>query len=390
MKKYLSILAALLCAASCIYPYDFELEEAPEGVLTVDADITIGETSTVRLGILYPLNLSSLPKVPDLYTAKVWVEDDANTVYAGELATSSTLPYINYYGYVTFTIPTENATSDRRYRLCVEALDATYASDWSEIPAPPVIRNIEFVPDPELVTVLVSVDGGEGGTGYLLLSYDETWEFHTDYVPHYKVDTRRWTIEEGDWDYSRYWCWARADNGRSYPVDYTGLSEQGVTAWPLYAFPRRDGRNHKKYCVRVRAKTLSSSSYRFLKNLEDNTDGGDNLFTPNPGEIPGNIRCETDPDRQVYGYALFSRTVSKRAFLNNRYYLSPGLAPLNYLIWDQYADFWSMGYRPLAENPNPDHDPEQEGPYGWGAPRCYDCTAAGGTLQKPSFWDEDL
>ena len=246
------------------------------------------------------------------------------------------------------------------------------------------------MPDDELVTVLVSVDGGEDGTGYLLLSYDETWEFHTDYVPHYKVDTRRWTIEEVDWDYSRYWCWARADNGRSYPVDYTGLSEQGVTAWPLYAFPRRDGRNHKKYCVRVRAKTLSSSSYRFLKNLEDNTDGGDNLFTPNPGEIPGNIRCETDPDRQVYGYALFSRVVSKRAFLNNRYYLSPGLAPLNYLIWDQYADFWSMGYRPLAENPNPDHDPEQEGPYGWGAPRCYDCTAAGGTLQKPSFWDEDL
>ena len=52
MRKNLSILTLLLCATSCIYPYTPELDEAPEGVLAVDANISIGDISTVRLSAL--------------------------------------------------------------------------------------------------------------------------------------------------------------------------------------------------------------------------------------------------------------------------------------------------------------------------------------------------
>ena len=52
MKKILALLAASLSVAACIYPYDPELDEAPDGVLSVDANICIGGTSTVRLGTL--------------------------------------------------------------------------------------------------------------------------------------------------------------------------------------------------------------------------------------------------------------------------------------------------------------------------------------------------
>ena len=71
MRKILTLLAVSLCAAACIYPYTPELEEAPEGVLTVDGNISIGDVSTVRLGSLRPLWTSEkTPYSPDLGKAK--------------------------------------------------------------------------------------------------------------------------------------------------------------------------------------------------------------------------------------------------------------------------------------------------------------------------------
>ena len=188
-------------------------------------------------------------------------------------------------------------------------------------------------------------------------------------------------------DYSRYWCWQSVSTGRVYPVDYTGRTESGLSGYPLASFSRRDNRNHRRYCINVTARSISKDSYRFLRNLEENTDGGDNLFTPNPGEIAGNLRCESNPERTVLGYALFSFATSKRAFLDSRYLKPSPPAALDYPLANFYTGLWKIGYLPLVEN-KPGYDPKVEGPYGWGPRRCYDCTAAGGTKTKPDDWDE--
>ena len=403
MRKILTLLAVTLCAAACIYPYTPDLEEAPEGVLAVDGDICIGDVSTVRLGSLTSLWPSeNTPKSPNLLKANVWVEDENGTKYPGKVETSEPSAHhdIIFPGYTepvdpspTFTIHTEDAPADRRYRLCVEALDERYVSEWCEIDPAPVIRKIEFVcePEDEEVTVAVSVDGGDGGTGYLQLSFSETWEFHAEYYPTYVVNTTTWGILPGTpAGYENYWCWTSADNHTVYPVDYTGMAENGVTAWPLTRFLRIDNRNHRNYCIRVKAKTLSEASYRFLKNLEQNTDGGDNLFTPTPGEIAGNLRCESNPERMVLGYVTIGKTVWKRAFLDSRYYRNhaPSLSGICYPLEHAYSELYYHGYLPLFENTNVNRDPEVEGEYGWGAQRCWDCVAAGGTKEKPDFWDE--
>lgn len=400
MRKFLSILTFSLCMTACIYPYTPDLEEAPEGILSVDANISIGETSTVRLGVLtslFPRNLETW-NAPDFSDAAVWLEDDAGTTWPGTLTSSGI-----YYGYETngyaggyydpynpiYSIPTENAPGDRRYRLCIEAFGNKYTSDWSELPDPPVITDISFTADETHVTVGVSLDGGTGGTGYFLLSYDEAWEFHVDYIPSYAVTLlgNRVIISElmQSLDMSRYWCWKSQNNQRTYPVDYSAMSSTGVTAYPLFRFERTSNRNHKRYCVNVKAKTISRETYRFLKNLEENTSGGDNLFTPNPGEIAGNLHCESDPERTVLGYVLFSKSTSKRGWLDNKYYRSNPPYPLQFILEDRYFDYYQSGFLPLTKQENP---PEDQGPYGWGPPRCYDCTADGGTLTPPSYWYE--
>ena len=405
MRKFLSILAFCLGVTACIYPYTPDLDEAPEGVLAVDANISIGEMSTVRLGTLYSIYPSENYSYPDLLTGtKVWLEDDAGGTYPGTTGSTAFNPqyssYMDYYGtYVDasnplFYISTENAPGDRRYRLCIEALGATYASDWTTLAEPPVIQGIEFLADDENVTVGVSLDGGPDATGYVLLSFEETWKFHVDYIPEFTLTP--YTNWRGEWalqvertgpDASKYWCWRSQNNNRTYPVDYTAMTTGGVTNWPIQQFPRTDTRNHLRYSVNVKAQTISKETYRFLKNLEDNSDGGDNLFTPTPGEIAGNLRCESDPDRTVLGYARFAKTVSKRAWLDNRYLKSrPSYYALIFTKPEQYQMYYKSGYTVLEE-----HDPPQEGddgPYGWGPPQCYDCTSTGGTLTRPDFWED--
>ena len=233
------------------------------------------------------------------------------------------------------------------------------------------------------------MSGGENGTGYLLLSYDEAWEFHAEFEKRYSFIPPQTIQEEYFVDYSHYWCWGAYNNNMTYPIDYSGLSENGIRYYPLFSFARKDGRNHRRYCVNLRAKTLTPASYRFLKNLEQGSSGGDNLFTPNPGEIAGNLRCESDPERTVLGYVIVSRTAFKRAWLDSRYLKgsTPSLSSLLFIIPKFYLDYYGYGYLPLRENPKTDYNPEEEGPYGWGPRYCYDCVAAGGTLTKPDYWD---
>ena len=398
MRKILTYVAAALCAASCIYPYTPDIEEAPEGIMAVDGDICIGDISWVRLGPLYSMWPSAGQPVDwwgtNFYEAVVWVEDDAGQQYIGApyiQPGSNFIDYVSYYNGAQFTIDTSNAPMDRSYRLCINALGEKYVSDWSEPLEAPRIGDISFTADDDNVTVMVSVDAGEHATGYLLLSYDETWEFHADYFPN-NTFIPPMTVQEGMTPdgYNEYWCFKYSNDGRSQPVDYTGMTEAGVKDFPLVNFLRTNPRNHKRYCVNVKAKTISAVSYRFLKTLEENTDGGDNLFTPNPGEIAGNLRCETDPERTVLGYVIVSRATTKRAFLDARYlkHQKPSTASLIYLPTDKWNDFYNYGYLPLIPNPNPEYDQTIEGPYGWGPKYCYDCTAAGGTKTRPDFWDE--
>ena len=410
MKKQFCILAFCLSVTACIYPYTPELDQAPEGILAVDANITIGAVSTVRLGTLYSLYPSSEGyQYPDFSNARVWLEDDAGGNYPGNLHRPSYDPYSNpeaylgsaydiiYAGYgsyydpsnPTYYIDTQNAPRDRRYRLFIEALDGLFTSDWSDLGEPPAITDIQFLADDEYVTVGVSLDGGPDATGYALLSYEETWLFHVDYIPSFTVTpvgTDGVQVQETGPDASKYWCWRSVDNRRTFPVDYTSMTTDGVTNWPLQKFLRSDNRNHRRYSVNVTARTISKSTYRFLKNLEDTSSGGDNLFTPTPGEIAGNLHCDSDPDRMVLGYVLFSTSVSKRGWMDNRYLKGrPNYYNLLWFTEDKYRMYYESGWTVLSQVEVPK---EGEGKYGWGPQSCYDCTAAGGTLTRPDFWEE--
>jgi hypothetical protein len=395
MKKILTLLAVLSLATACIYPYQPDLEDAPEGVLVVDGNVLVGETSTVRIGTmvsLWPDHADGSTRIP---VQRVWAEDDGGNVYEGKLSSGGITT--SYVPMTEYTLPTENAPADRQYRVCIQTADRRYSSDWVKPLAPPVIKNITFKYDKTSVSVLVSLEGGSDATGYILLSFDETWRFHADLYPSYEYDPATNQVSERiftTWD--RYWCWKSVNPGTLIPLDYTRMSASALKNYPLHSFSRYDNRNHRRYSIQVKARTIDKDTYKFLSHLEESTQSGDNLFTPNPGEIAGNLRCETDPEQMVMGFVTVALSSSARAWLDSRYLLTRpfNLYDLAYpKQWPArpgepyWLDFYDMGYMPLVENHLEDGDTEK-GPYGWGWASCYDCIAAGGTQDMPDFWDE--
>ena len=419
MKKILSFYAVLVLATACIYPYQPDLEDAPDGILVVDGDLTIGEKSLVRVGFM-----SSLwPKPADqsgsggglgLYYAKaagynngilVWAEDDAGGEYPGTIDTAgitsslTSSSYTYYNPNIPIVIDLVNAQADRHYRVCVQVGDLLYSSDWIKPLAAPTIKNITFkaskLSDKADVTVSVTLESGPDATGYVLLSFDEAWRFHAEYYPNYVYDPRTNSVSERIFPWEHYWCWKLVDNGKQIPVDFSGMSTSTLKDYPFHSFSRYDNRNHQRYSIRLKARTINKETYQYLSHLEESTESGDNLFTPNPGEIAGNLRCETDPDRMVLGYVTVSLTATKRAYNNSQFLLTRSQSPYDLAYppqWPKisggpwFGEFYQMGYMPLIANNLPDSEADY-GPYGWGPANCYDCIAAGGTQKQPDFWE---
>ena len=401
MKKSLYLIAAFACATACIYPYTPDLEEAPEGILVVDGNILIGETSTVQLSTLSSLYPSyseepggRVSPYSSLLDATVLLADDTGTTYPGiPDFTSEEIQHSTFYGYysngILFNIDTKDAPADRQYRLVVEFNGNTYSSDWIKPLAPPVIREVDFQADETMVYVTVSLDGGPESTGYALLSYEEAWMFHAEYYPKFVYEPSSNSVSDRLSYYPDYWCYNSRKPEEAIPVDFTSMSQEGVVKYPAYCFPRYDGRNHMRYVTKIYARTITRETYRYLHHLNELSQGGGDLFTPNPGEMAGNLRCDTAPEQMVLGYVTVSRTTAMTGEMGSNFLKgTPQNYSLSYPLPELYLEYYVKGYLPLIENPL---SSVETGPYGWGPERCYNCLAVGGTheipelLNSPSF-----
>ena len=183
-------------------------------------------------------------------------------------------------------------------------------------------------------------------------------------------------------DYSHYWCWMKVVSASQDIISYIDL-DNNVRNLPIHSFPRTDSRNHKEYHVRVKLWNLTPEQYRFRKLLEENASIGGDLFSPEPGEVRGNVYCESDPKEKVYGYVNISRVVYQDAKMGQEYLLTGKPAPLTYVAPEDYATCYSFGYQPVEL-----YFTDNQWVVGWGLARCFDCVAAGGTLEKPQFENE--
>ena len=374
MKKSYLPAIILAMATSCIYPYDPDLDGTNDDIVVLEGSIVIGGNATARLSKMHPLkdNVSTTYAI-----GTVTVEDDGGIVYA-----SSSGP-----GEIV-TIPMKDASPDRQYRMRAVVGGKEYVSDWMTALSPPEIKSVSFTADDDLVYVSASIDGGKDPTGYLALSFEETWEFHSDYAGWYQLDTMKWKISKRNDIYPNYWCWKTESSTLTSLVDYSEMEGNRVESFPVRQFSRSDSRNHRKYSINIKAFTLPKETYRYLKNMNDLSSGGGSLFTPNPGEMVSNIQCESDPGQVVFGYVTAALVSTYREFMGNDYfkYRTPQVSSLVIPNEPEYMYYYYRGFYPIDEMVFSDDDGKEQSGIAWGPLRCIDCVAAGGTREKPDFW----
>jgi len=375
MRKSLYILAAAVCAASCIYPFKTNLESEVSRTLVVNGNILVGGISTVQLSYVLPLDRSAKGTV----SGYAWIEDDLGNKYlpAGGSSTRGDFLYIP-----TDSELAQNASS---FRAVVEADGETYTSEWTTPDPAPRITDIHFEADNSDVTVMVNLETGVENPGYLGFLYEETWEFHSDFMCVYDIDPKTWRITERITPYPHYWCYRTRTPMEIVLADVSHMETGAIRDVPVWSFPRTDKRNLRKYSILVKAFALSAEAYRYNRQLQEVSDQGGDLFSPDPGYMEGNLVCSSNPDKDVMGLVLSGRVSSRRAFLDSRYshYKDPDDSTLGEVKMDVIEEFYyEMNYRPVKYV-----ETEEESFIGWGHLRCFDCIEDGGTQIKPDYWD---
>ena len=170
----------------------------------------------------------------------------------------------------------------------------------------------------------------------------------------------------------------------------THLNDNRMVSYPFHSFSRYSNRNHKLYSINVKAFTLSDKAYKYMNNLSVISNMSGSLFSPNPGEMASNIRCETNPERRVEGYITASLATSSRAFLDSRYFLYASPATNYLFVPDRsYKSLYYDGYYPvdmMTIRIGEGEEARDVTDIFWGPVRCIDCVAEGGTKQKPDYW----
>ncbi|MBO4624247.1 MAG: DUF4249 family protein [Bacteroidales bacterium] len=375
MKKCLFFLAAALCAGSCIYPFKTDLESDASRTLVVNGNILVGGISTIQLSYVFPLEKSATGNV----AGSAWVEDDLGNQYFPEGGPSTRGDFLY--------IPTDSdqAMKATSFRAVVQADGETYTSEWTTPDPAPQISSIHFEADDDNVTVMADLQTGLENPGYLGFLFEETWEFHSDFMAEYEVDPRTWKISQLTDPYPYYWCYRTRKPMQVVLADVRHMETGNLQNVPVWSFSRQDKRNLKKYSILVKAFALSAEAYRYNRQLQQVSDQGGDLFSPDPGYMEGNLVCSSHPGKEVMGLVLSGRVSSRRVFLDSRYskYPGPDESVLGSVLPELMEDFYERGYRPVK------YIETEDGPaLGWGLQRCYDCIVDGGTQEKPDFWED--
>jgi len=75
-------------------------------------------------------------------------------------------------------------------------------------------------------------------------------------------------------------------------------------------------RFYQKYYIEVEQLSVSEDVYEFWSRVSTQQQGVRNLFQPNAVKVQGNIRCTSDPHREVYGIFGASAIVRNSAFVS--------------------------------------------------------------------------
>lgn len=385
---------AALAAGSCVYSFTPDIKGDDIGIV-IEGDILIGDVSAFTISEVSPF---SGDVESELYHAEsVTVEDSGGHQYPGTRQNSD---------YRTFDVDLTEAPDDLSYRLVVKAYKTVYDSDlrggsgrmyytftssWKEVLPAPEIDSLTYTVDDSNLYLRLSMNAAEGD-GCYRWDYEQTWKWHAQLYAQYVYDVERDTLINlmsgmTGQEPPHYWCWSSSNSTQAGIAIAKATVGEKLVDHQFLSIPRTDRMIQTKYSILLRARSISEECYEYLHAMELNSTSSGSLTMPDPDRIDGNITCAEDPSEFATGYVEVSKLASKRVYIGAGYYRFRYTGGELFLPDTEdmtLSQYYYMGYRPVEYR----NDPEQGSGVFWAPQRCVECTADGGSEEKPSFWED--
>jgi len=375
LRKYLLFILVLM--TSCIEEYWPELDKY-ERLLVVDGILTDKPGPyTIRVSTTSKINS---PQYNPFSGCVVTLLDDAgNTEQLAE-----TEP-----GTYTTSVNGIHGVVGRQYRIqIVTPGGKTYSCPFQQLLAPVGIDSLytevayheTAVLDHDIAGLQFYVDTrrSDDDSTYFLWELEETYEFNSDFYLNYLWYGEFIPFNNPD---TFYTCW------RTQPVDefFTArtlkLTEPVLNKFPLLYVDTETRRLMVKYSLLIHQFTIDASAWSFYDQVRGLMLTEGSLYTKQPYQVTGNVTNQDDPKEPVLGYFLVAGMDEKRIFIQR-----PMDLPFYYPVCELIVDMRSLsempwGYWPIYISI------DRYNQLGYASDPCFDCTAQGGILEKPEFWE---
>ena len=316
--KYLYLYTIVLLAiipASCKKPYNPKVAAVQSDYLVVEGVINSGQDSTViHLSRTVPLT-DSRKAIPEL-GAEVTVESDQNAIYI-----------LREIGNGEYASPFLNLDKTSKYHLHIKTQSGKeYISDFEPIKTNPPIDSVGFIQQNNGIQLYVNTHDPNNNTHYYRWDYAETWNFHAQYYSSYITDGTKLNIRTPE--QLIFTCFGNNISNEIVLASSAKLTNDVIYQAPLTRVVSTSEKLETKYSILIKQYALTKEEYNFWQNLKKNTEQLGSIFDAQPSEVPGNIRCVTDPSEPVLGYVGVTNIQQKRIFITN----------------DQLPDTWSAIY----------------------------------------------
>ncbi len=396
MKKLLHIIGITLPALffSCRETYTPPQITTNVNYLVVEGLINTGTDSTI-FKLSRTVRLNAKTTTQNETHAIVTVENDANATYP--------LKEIKPGTYASAAL---GLSTTARYRLRIITntnTHTTYLSDFVQVKNSPPIDSVGYAFAPYGLQIYASTHDATGNTRYYRWEYSETWVYTAAYDPSFIVVNNHILLRTPV--QSTYTCWRNVNSSDITLASSAKLTQDVMYQAPITLVPMVSAKLSSRYSILVKQYALTEDAFNFWQLLKKNTEQLGGIFDAQPSSITGNIHNIADYSELVLGYISAGSAQQKRIFVDNKA-LPKGWgtdSPFNICApnpdnpynpvtvpMSGYAAYFFgtvpgplFLYTPISiyqVHPGPDTLFDAVPVY------CADCRMAGGSINKPAFW----
>lgn len=393
MKKFWFLLSACFLSSllflRCVEPLNYEVLDLGQ-TLVVEGVITDQEGPyTVALTWSSPLDTIGFQPVTGAYV-RITEEGGPTEILTEGPQGKYTTPQGGLRGQI-----------GKKYQLQLDLADGrAYQSEWMELLRVPAIdtlyselqETVTFDGPLQGMQVYLDTRDPENNTRYYRWTWEETWKYAVPYPDFYEFIGGN-QVEPADPPNEE--CWQQESSRLIQVATSIRNQEDVIAAYPLFFVPVNDHRLQSRYSLLVQQYAMGETEYLFWNKLMESTQSGGGLFDVQPQSVRGNVSNLANPGEPVLGYFSASAVAEKRMYINRSSVLSQ--------VDKTYLDNCTLNLDTIFTGINSQdsvlrrvrsgevflnfyYETAAIRGYILTSKECSDCTARGGTTERPDFW----